>query len=570
MRTLRIVDEVVEAIAATVGSRPPESGGGLLGVPDERLVTRFLFDPTARTGASVYHNSEELIQEIAKAEQETSQRFVGILHSHPRSLARPSGQDRFEFATALAANPDLPLYVSPIVTFDDATPLSSHELMVGNARVSFFATARGTEGPQLERIRPRVLPAAQSLRAVDESHTPIEVADVHDTVMLVSRVVFRTRQLTVLMPLEFPVTPPLVIADGTTLPLKWSLDVAPGDRLVRALDAAIPVDERDPAPPNARAPREVTAEDLRARSAGLLSEEMRDRSVLLIGAGSVGSDLAEGLIRSGVGRLTILDPDSVDPHNLGRSRFDEADVGTSKAEALASRLRRISRHARIDPIVGSTADLPLRELARLTREADVVVAATDDSAAQSLADRLARRENRPAVFVGLYARAAGGEVIVTREGLPCWLCATGGVRTLDTAETARRTDYGTGRLAAEPGLVTDIQFVSAAATRIVLGLLDRDGAATSGPADTDRAGVFLERALNNGQSYVVFSMRPEYWIFPSALRDAAGQHALQSLWMRVEARSDCAVCGTNRTDPLDFDRPALVTVRRLWRQARSR
>ncbi|MBS2554780.1 ThiF family adenylyltransferase, partial [Catenulispora sp. NL8] len=77
------------------------------------------------------------------------------------------------------------------------------------------------------------------------------------------------------------------------------------------------------------------ASPLFARTGGILSPELADRRVLIVGAGSVGSYLVEVLARSGVGGFTIVDPDVVEAVNVGRSAFRVADVGLGKAWAAA-------------------------------------------------------------------------------------------------------------------------------------------------------------------------------------------------------------------------------------------
>uniref|UniRef100_UPI001E537868 ThiF family adenylyltransferase n=1 Tax=Catenulispora pinisilvae TaxID=2705253 RepID=UPI001E537868 len=76
---------------------------------------------------------------------------------------------------------------------------------------------------------------------------------------------------------------------------------------------------------------ESPASPLFARTRGILSPELADRRVLVVGAGSVGSYLVEVLARSGVGAFTIVDPDVVEAVNVGRSAFRVADVGLGKA-----------------------------------------------------------------------------------------------------------------------------------------------------------------------------------------------------------------------------------------------
>src|SRR5690606_32147464 len=76
--------------------------------------------------------------------------------------------------------------------------------------------------------------------------------------------------------------------------------------------------------------------------------------VLLCGCGALGSVIANTLVRSGVGKLRLIDRDFVELNNLQRQvLFDEADVAsqTPKAIAAAEKLRRINSTVEIEPIV---------------------------------------------------------------------------------------------------------------------------------------------------------------------------------------------------------------------------
>jgi hypothetical protein len=60
----------------------------------------------------------------------------------------------------------------------------------------------------------------------------------------------------------------------------------------------------------------------------------------LIGVGRTGSSLALALARLGVRHLTLIDPDPIEPHNLGEMEgVTDADLGKPKVEALADHLR---------------------------------------------------------------------------------------------------------------------------------------------------------------------------------------------------------------------------------------
>jgi tRNA A37 threonylcarbamoyladenosine dehydratase len=78
-------------------------------------------------------------------------------------------------------------------------------------------------------------------------------------------------------------------------------------------------------------------------------EKLQNRSVAVFGIGGVGSYAAEGLIRGGVGRLTLVDFDTVDITNLNRQVHAlEATVGMPKVEAMAARCRAINPPAEIE------------------------------------------------------------------------------------------------------------------------------------------------------------------------------------------------------------------------------
>lgn len=70
-------------------------------------------------------------------------------------------------------------------------------------------------------------------------------------------------------------------------------------------------------------------------------EKVRER-IHLIGCGSVGSTLAELLVRFGLTKITLYDFDEVKPHNLVNQMFTQNDVGKLKVEAVAERLRAIN------------------------------------------------------------------------------------------------------------------------------------------------------------------------------------------------------------------------------------
>ena len=98
-------------------------------------------------------------------------------------------------------------------------------------------------------------------------------------------------------------------------------------------------------------------------------------SVAVVGLGGLGGNIVEGLARSGVGHLILIDPDTFVEHNLNRQIFStEANLGTPKVKAARARVAEINSAVEVTSYaVEATAE----NLPRLLQGADVVVDALD-------------------------------------------------------------------------------------------------------------------------------------------------------------------------------------------------
>lgn len=72
---------------------------------------------------------------------------------------------------------------------------------------------------------------------------------------------------------------------------------------------------------------------------------LRDSTVVIIGAGSLGAPVAIQLAMAGVSKLIIIDPDKMRYSNVGRHPLGANHVGEKKAEALAEQLRKSYPHS---------------------------------------------------------------------------------------------------------------------------------------------------------------------------------------------------------------------------------
>ena len=107
-----------------------------------------------------------------------------------------------------------------------------------------------------------------------------------------------------------------------------------------------------------------------------MMKTLSETRVILFGVGGVGSWCAEGLIRNGIGHLTIVDSDRVAPSNVNRQLMATTrTIGRVKVEALKERLLEINPNADIIAVqdIFSAENAPSFHLA----EYDYIIDAID-------------------------------------------------------------------------------------------------------------------------------------------------------------------------------------------------
>src|SRR5215475_4628659 len=106
-------------------------------------------------------------------------------------------------------------------------------------------------------------------------------------------------------------------------------------------------------------------------------ERLLNAHAAIIGCGALGSFHAGALARAGVGRLTIIDRDYVEPSNLHRQfLFEEADAEESLPKAVAA-CRRIARINSSVDVRAAVADLAPSNIDELVSDADILLDGTD-------------------------------------------------------------------------------------------------------------------------------------------------------------------------------------------------
>ncbi len=165
--------------------------------------------------------------------------------------------------------------------------------------------------------------------------------------------------------------------------------------------------------------QDVAVTDRQERIAGFDQSVIDDASILVVGAGGIGGEIAEGLVRKGVGELTICDEDIVDASNLNRQKFHVDDIDANKATSLVQNL---ADHGTTGTTMVGIPQHFQDAIATGTEfDPDLVICAPDNDAARvAVADQF--HGSVPVVFTGLDSEANGGYVFVQSTEAPCFRC----------------------------------------------------------------------------------------------------------------------------------------------------
>lgn len=153
-------------------------------------------------------------------------------------------------------------------------------------------------------------------------------------------------------------------------------------------------------------------------------EKLRAASVLIVGAGGLGTPAALYLAGAGVGKLLLVDDDHVEQSNLHRQiAFRQSDVGNDKAVALAAQLLALNPGVDAVPI-GQRAGAAL--LANYLPDVDVVLDCSDNFATRSMINRACVQWRKPLVS-GAAIRFAGqlAAFDLRDHNSPCYHCVYG-------------------------------------------------------------------------------------------------------------------------------------------------
>ncbi|RLQ92781.1 thiazole biosynthesis adenylyltransferase ThiF [Planomicrobium sp. Y74] len=149
--------------------------------------------------------------------------------------------------------------------------------------------------------------------------------------------------------------------------------------------------------------------------------KLRNKHVLIIGAGALGTGSAEMLVRAGIGKISIADRDYVEWSNLQRQQLyteEEAEQRTPKAIAAKKRLKAINSEVEIRCHV---MDVSVEEMERLVENVDLILDASDNFDIRMIINDISQKHRIPWIYSACVGSYGISYTIIPGE-TPCLNC----------------------------------------------------------------------------------------------------------------------------------------------------
>lgn len=144
--------------------------------------------------------------------------------------------------------------------------------------------------------------------------------------------------------------------------------VKPGDQVILIEKGVMP-------------PKEELEALLQARHTPQVHGTLKQKKVLIIGLGGLGSNVAINLARVGVGTLIGVDFDVVEPSNLNRQQYFVNQIGMKKTAAMAQLIKAINPFVTFLP---KEEKIEAEGLVSLGKEVDLIIEAVDESETKAM------------------------------------------------------------------------------------------------------------------------------------------------------------------------------------------
>ncbi len=141
-------------------------------------------------------------------------------------------------------------------------------------------------------------------------------------------------------------------------------------------------------------------------------QKLSEATVVVVGCGATGTNIANHLARAGVGRLVIADRDFIELNNLQRQLlFDEADLAQHLPKAIAAerKLRAVNSEITVQGVV---ADVNAENIEELIAGATLVMDGTDNFETRYIVNDACIKHNIPWIYTGAVSSYGMSQTII--------------------------------------------------------------------------------------------------------------------------------------------------------------
>ena len=155
--------------------------------------------------------------------------------------------------------------------------------------------------------------------------------------------------------------------------------------------------------------RQIFIDDIGIEGQGKLQRS----SILISGAGGLGSPISYYLAAAGVGNLRIVDHDEVSLSNLNRQiLYQDRDIGRKKASAAQEKIEELNPSINIEGVVGTITE---DNVIKLSHDCDIILDALDNFPTRYLLNQAALKMNIPYIYGGIYGFEGAITTIIPGE-----------------------------------------------------------------------------------------------------------------------------------------------------------
>ena len=157
---------------------------------------------------------------------------------------------------------------------------------------------------------------------------------------------------------------------------------------------------------------------------GWSQDLIKDSSVLMIGVGALGCEIAKNLALIGIGKMVLVDVDTIETSNLSRQMlFKPGDEGRGKAEVGAERLKELNPFMEVEFFNEFLQEIPMK----IYQEVDLVIGGLDNIRARLDLNAICLRLKKPLIDSGTLGYEGHVQIVIPDgvEGLdetPCLRC----------------------------------------------------------------------------------------------------------------------------------------------------